>query len=218
MAEPTFLPEFATANTYPDGSPNKQRPDSSLRQYGFPAVYEPTAQEFNWELNNIYEWLAHLKDSVSVGFRFPVGYILHSSNGANPATYLGYGTWTAIAGRVLIGAGTATDANGNSVTFSAGTTGGNYKVMLLNSDIPDHTHPLKDAYMFEQGSAMGADVPADKRIAASGLNNGFGQGAINYDNDTLVFRNTTTDPSPTVQTAVDITPAHRVVYIWERTA
>jgi hypothetical protein len=214
-----FLPEWALANAYPDSTQNKIRPDSALRQYGYPKDYSPTAEELNWQLNNIYEHINELRLIAQTASQLPVGTILTVKGRAdNPNTYLGYGTWVAVQGRFLVGAGNSTDAEGNSVTYTAGATGGTHKTMLSTSQIPDHTHTYKDTYMFEQGAAMGSNVPTEFKEGAAGLNNGFGQGAFNFDNDTLVFRQGTTNASPSVQVAVNTTPAHLVVYMWERTA
>lgn len=45
---------------------------------------------------------------------FPIGYIYQSTKSTDPGTFIG-GTWTALTGRVLVGAGT---------DFPAGSTGG----------------------------------------------------------------------------------------------
>lgn len=74
---------------------------------------------------------------------FPIGSIYTSTNSANPATYLGVGTWAAYgAGRVLVGAGGA---------YAAGSTGGAASVrftpsgtvqgtVLTVANLPSHTH------------------------------------------------------------------------------
>ena len=62
---------------------------------------------------------------------FPVGTIYQSTKSTNPSTFLG-GTWTALTGRVLVGAGT---------DFPAGTTGGEKTHVLTIAEMPSHTHP-----------------------------------------------------------------------------
>ena len=62
---------------------------------------------------------------------FPVGTIYQSTKSTNPSTFLG-GTWTALTGRVLVGAGT---------DFPAGTTGGEKTHTLTIAEMPSHTHP-----------------------------------------------------------------------------
>lgn len=73
---------------------------------------------------------------------YPVGTIYENkTNSANPATYLGRGTWVAEGeGRVAIGAGQTTDTNGDSINFTAGSQGGEYNHTLTEAEIPSHTH------------------------------------------------------------------------------
>ena len=62
---------------------------------------------------------------------YPVGTIYQSTRSASPATFIG-GTWTALTGRVLVGAGT---------DFAAGTTGGERSHTLTVAELPAHKHP-----------------------------------------------------------------------------
>ena len=62
---------------------------------------------------------------------YPIGTIYQSTKSTNPSTFLG-GTWTALTGRVLVGAGT---------DFPAGTTGGEATHTLTVEEMPTHTHP-----------------------------------------------------------------------------
>ena len=62
---------------------------------------------------------------------YPIGTIYQSTKSTNPSTFLG-GTWTALTGRVLVGAGT---------DFPAGTTGGEATHTLTVEEMPAHTHP-----------------------------------------------------------------------------
>lgn len=57
---------------------------------------------------------------------YPVGTIYQSTKSTNPSTFIG-GTWTALTGRVLVGAGT---------DFPAGTTGGSATHNLTASELP----------------------------------------------------------------------------------
>ena len=60
----------------------------------------------------------------------------------NPGTIFG-GTWVAFGeGRVLIGAGSITDARGESATFTAGATGGEMKHVLSEDEMPSHKHSV----------------------------------------------------------------------------
>ena len=68
---------------------------------------------------------------------FPVGSIYTSYNvNTNPATRLGFGTWTAIQGRMLIGASSA---------YPATSTGGAATHTLTISEMPSHSHTASSA-------------------------------------------------------------------------
>lgn len=75
---------------------------------------------------------------------YPVGSIyMNSSSADNPSILLGFGTWVAFgAGRVLIGEGTATDAQPTpeTKTFTNGDTGGEFNHTLTTAELPAHTH------------------------------------------------------------------------------
>ncbi|MBA6088607.1 hypothetical protein H4C81_06830 [Pseudomonas monteilii] len=72
----------------------------------------------------------------------PVGSLyLNASSATNPATLLGFGTWTALgAGRMLIGVGSGTDSRGETKAFAAGATGGEYNHLLTVPELPSHNH------------------------------------------------------------------------------
>lgn len=79
---------------------------------------------------------------------FPVGCIYTSTSSANPASFLGIGTWSAYgSGRVLVGAGSG---------YSAGSTGGSASVKVIPTgsvggtqltvaNLPSHTHTATTA-------------------------------------------------------------------------
>lgn len=98
---------------------------------------------------------------VAVGaLLMPVGSIYFSHNSANPATYLGFGTWVAIADRIIIGVGSDTDWDAAGDTFGAKT------VTLTLNEIPSHNHavlPGSDA-----GSAGAPYTGITKGPAAAG--------------------------------------------------
>lgn len=75
---------------------------------------------------------------------YPVGTVYENkTNSANPNTYLGRGTWVAEGqGRVAIGAGSGTDSRGETIAFSAGATGGEYKHVLTVGELVPHTHTV----------------------------------------------------------------------------
>lgn len=83
---------------------------------------------------------------VAVGaLLMPVGFIYFSHNSANPATYLGFGTWTAIADRIIIGVGSDPDWD------AAGDTFGAKDVTLTTAQMPVHTHNFRYAASLSGG-------------------------------------------------------------------
>lgn len=73
---------------------------------------------------------------------YPVGSVyMNASASTNPAVLLGFGTWTAFgAGRVLVGVGQGTDANGFQQTFANAATGGEYRHTQVEAELAAHQH------------------------------------------------------------------------------
>lgn len=83
--------------------------------------------------------------AVSGSEAFPVGSVFISAVSTNPATLLGYGTWSAIgAGRVLVGL----DA-GDPDFDTLEETGGAKSITLTAAQMPAHSH-LQDAHSHTQ--------------------------------------------------------------------
>ncbi|MEZ1841280.1 hypothetical protein QVM62_25880 [Pseudomonas putida] len=96
---------------------------------------------------------------------YPVGSIyINASSSTNPATLLGFGVWQAAGpGRVLIGAGSGTDARGEAKAFTGGATGGEYNHVLTVSEMPEHAHAMPQGSVAPSGTtgpvyASGDDV------------------------------------------------------------
>lgn len=74
---------------------------------------------------------------------YPVGIVVTTAtdDALKPGEVDGLAQWEEIAsGRGLIGAGTGTDVNNESVSFTAGNTGGEYKHKLTKDELPEHAH------------------------------------------------------------------------------
>lgn len=88
-------------------------------------------------------WINQIVDSKLTANNlniYPIGSIYISTSNTNPSEFIG-GTWESYGeGRTLIGAGTGTDSNSNSITFAANEVGGEYLHTLTTSEIPSHTH------------------------------------------------------------------------------
>jgi hypothetical protein len=83
-------------------------------------------------VGTVEEWLA----SIGVSEAWPVGSVFTSVVETNPATMIGYGTWSNIgAGRVLVG------LNAADVDFDTlRKTGGAKTHVLTEAEMPAHTH------------------------------------------------------------------------------
>lgn len=91
--------------------------------------------------NIVSSIVAKFSNEYRLNVAYPVGSIYISTISSNPSSYLG-GTWEQIKGRFLVASGTVTDANGETATFYAGTTGGEYVHRLSLEEMPSHTHPV----------------------------------------------------------------------------
>jgi hypothetical protein len=130
---------------------------------------------------------------------FPIGAIYTATVSTNPATLLGFGTWTAFAaGRVMIG---------NGGGFSAGATGGS-----ADSIVVSHTHTATST---DSGHVHSVNAGAN---ATASLNSG---GTVNLaaTNTGTGFANISTSISTTGSsgTNANLQP-YIVVYMWNRTA
>jgi uncharacterized UPF0146 family protein len=136
----------------------------------------------------------------------PVGSVyINATNGASPASLLGFGTWVAFgAGRVLVG---------NGGVFAAGSTGGS-----VDATLPSHTHT---ATVSDPGHAHGSAV------GSGFISNGGGE-SLAGGGDLPFGRPITTATSTTGITVANSTAGvsasyanlqpYIVVYMWERTA
>lgn len=65
MAKPLLYPEWAATNTTlpATGNTNKQRPKESLRNIGWDKGQVPTAEEWNWQFDNISDWIVWFNEN-----------------------------------------------------------------------------------------------------------------------------------------------------------
>lgn len=147
---------------------------------------------------------------------FPVGsfYTSHSVS-TNPGTILGFGTWSAVAGKVLIGV---------DGTFTAGSTGGAQTHTLSTGNLPSHTHGVGTLVNAAAGDHThqiyrdfdGASGSARWTFHTSagtggGANTSSAGGAHNH----TISGDTGSTGSGT---AVNHMPPWHAAYIWRRTA
>lgn len=150
---------------------------------------------------------------------YPVGSLyVNYSNGTNPATLLGFGTWSAYSqGRVLTGVGFTTDAAGNYGGWgAAGQVGGEFYHTLSWNEMPQHNHGYRDRYLTENNAAA-PPSRSPYQEALNGYNGSFGTGDSDYDNNVFMYIDSATAtaganaPHPNIQPFV-------TVYMWVRVA
>lgn len=140
--------------------------------------------------------------AVEIGkLLYPVGSIYNNiSVSTNPATLLGFGTWVAITGRVIVGLD-----SGDTAFDTVGETGGSKDAIVVS-----HTHTITDA-----GHVHSVGVKMDAAGAGAG-------GYVNYDANTTFNTNSATtgiviDSTGSSGTNANLQP-YVVAYVWKRTA
>lgn len=131
---------------------------------------------------------------------WPVGSIYMSLQATSPATLFG-GTWERIAnGRMLIGA--------DSASYPAGSTGGEAKHALTETEMPSHNHGVQQA---------GSDGAIPMEMGKDGT----------YQNDTYLSFGTSVKPFAESTILISYRggnqphnnmPPYLSVYMWRRTA
>ena len=188
-------------------------------------------------LDQLAERVKDLEGAGPGGEAFPVGSVFVAVVSTDPATLIGYGTWSAIAaGRVLIGR----DA-GDTDFDTVEETGGAKTHTLTAAEMPVHTH-VQDAHTHTQDShnhTQDAHVHTQRRNATTtGANTGWttafdtsssapaadvntGTGSTTPTNQaaTATNQNTTaTNQNAGSGSAHTNVQPYFVVYMWKRTA
>ena len=135
---------------------------------------------------------------------YPIGSIyMNASNSANPASLLGFGTWSSFgAGRVLLGEGGG---------YANGSTGGATTAAhtLTTAEMPSHTHTS-----LHGGTESGNRPTGWVGVSNSLSPNAFGGGT---DDDDWATTKTTATGSGGSHSHSTLQP-YIVVYMWRRTA
>ena len=145
------------------------------------------------------------------GNAFPVGSLFLSAVATNPATLLGYGTWSAYGdGRLLMSGSTAGQTGGSSTHTHAAHTG-----------VINHTHPVTDP---------GHDHVEQQNSATTGALTGWAArdtststpAATSYSTAPATTGVTTENPAGGVAELAHDSPSHLppyiTVHVWQRTA
>lgn len=113
-------------------------------------IYSTRSGESTDELTNLIRRIVKEETEQNNLKIYPVGSIYISTNSTNPSEFIG-GTWESYGqGRTLIGAGTGTDGNSESIEFLENTTGGEYNHTLTVNQMPSHNH-ISRIYLNQPG-------------------------------------------------------------------
>lgn len=178
-----------------------------------------TAQNFKDNPNLLVTYQALLNVMMPVGTVYE-----NYSNATNPATLLGFGTWTALVG-YSVGVGVCTDGAGLAVTFSGGHNGGvgNWRVQnghivaatlnLTMDAVADHSHTTDftghisnsddGSGKFAVGSAAAEGTPPVMGTSSAGGHTPAGKVTIG---------------SGTTTSGTNFVPPYHTTYRWVRTA
>lgn len=158
-------------------------------------IYKEDFDElYDTAVNDAVDEAVPLAVSAALQAMMPVGYIVTLGISTNPATLYGFGTWTRIQGRVIVGV-SSTDGD-----FDLNDTGGEKTHLLTEAEMPSHRHTTVDRIMVWDAGRSGA-------AAGSGFGAqwyGWGDGSwMNYTGGSQSHNNM----QPYISK-----------YVWERTA
>lgn len=152
---------------------------------------------------------------------WPVGSVFIGVVSTSPATLLGGGTWSQIAGgRVLVG-----QTSGDADFDTAEETGGEKTVTLTSNEMPSHSH-IQNAHTHVQNAHNHGTTTDGGTTVANGAGNAFATVTASGATGNVAVANATPtnqDATATNQNtgggaAHNNMPPYLVVYIWKRTA
>jgi microcystin-dependent protein len=224
---------------------NKLIPNSAIRTNGWDKNEQVAAEHLNYWGNNHAQYLQYLIDRLDEvdntitaltdqieKERVSIGEIIEITGvSTNPNILKGYGTWESFgAGQVLVGVGSFTDTNSETLVWSDGETGGEYSHTMTQAELVDHTHTYSGTT-----TTNGAHTHPIHISAASPNNDAteanlppmFSNGnAISFDSSYMIassagshahtYSGTTTSTGTT--TAFNVMQPTLAVYRWKRTA
>lgn len=138
-------------------------------------------------------------DNAVAAMRLPVGFIIMTGVSTNPSTLLGYGTWTRIQGRFIVG------VSDSDTDFDLDDTGGAKTHTLTIDEMPSHTH-VQNPHQHTIGvsGVAGISIP---------LASGGALGATNNTSSVTATNQNTGGGDPH-----NNMPPFIAKYIWQRTA
>lgn len=178
MAKPLLYPEWATTNTTlpATGNTNKQRPKESLRSIGWDKGQVPTAEEWNWQFDNISDWIVWFNENNLATKTFTLtGDVAGTVDYTNEG---GFSVTTVIQpNSVTLGLDTTgnyvatANVSGNGLSGSSSTEGGTFTV---SSNAVSASTP--NTLMYRDGNG---DVAANRFVGSLTGNADSATNAIN---------------------------------------
>ena len=136
----------------------------------------------------------------------PIGFVVTLGVATNPATLYGFGTWAAIAGRVIVGR----DA-GQTEFDTLDETGGAKTHTLTSGEMPSHTHTQNAHTHVQTRTTAAGGASTDFSIEAT-RNTTYASSASSTQSTTATNQNTGGDGAHN-----NLQP-YIVKYVWQRTA
>jgi len=150
---------------------------------------------------------------TAVRAMWPVGSVFTSVVSTNPATLLGFGTWSSIAaGRMLIGLD-----SGDTKFDTVKETGGAETVTLTETELPNHTHTATSV-VTDPGHTHTTGLATNGDQDGSGSNGAIYGTGLSTGSSTTGVTVATTNTATGTGSAFSIMNPYFVVYFWERTA
>lgn len=135
--------------------------DTSTASMSFVVDEDDMSSNSNTKLSTQQSIKAYV-DAAIAATRIPVGGLYLSTNSTNPATSLGYGTWSAFgAGRVPVG---FDSGDGNFDTDEE--TGGSKTQTLVIGNMVSHTHTIN---LYHNGASDGATRVSNEATSGAGV-------------------------------------------------
>lgn len=224
------------------GGPNKIVPATPILNEGFDKGNKAFAQNFNYILDNIADWVQFSLDETSdlvadlqqqindldtkvTQRELPIGATIELNVSTNPATLFGYGTWVSFGdGLTTVGVGSHTDDRGELKTWTNGQIEGEYRHVQTTGEIATHDHTASsDPHThrllgMDSGTATtndplpGNKIPGETDNTAAYTNSGTGAQQLVEDTTVNVTVNNTGSSDPMNNTQPSI-----AVYRWIRT-
>lgn len=178
-------------------------------------IYETDTNKFRAWVESAWTDIPSPTQAASLQLSFlqaayPVGAIYLSGVSTSPATLFGFGTWTAITDRFLVGVG-------STFTTPLGTGGAN-TVTIATANLPAHNHGVTDP-----GHVHAQQVSANNGVGSANGRSDYGADAVNmgvYPQGVNTVSATTgvTTTNTGSGTALNVNPPYLAVYMWRRTA